>query len=298
MSDFHGLPCWYELATSDLNGAQAFYAAILGWVITDSNTPGISYLLARANGAMVAGLMPAVPPQPVAWQTYFAVDDCDATATLAKALGAQIRVPPSDIPNTGRFAVLVDLQGAIFAILQPLPMETPAAAQPFNQQKSGHGKWHEIICPDPQAALNFYGKLFGWTMTRSMPMGPDKAYHIFDRGDGIDIGGACALPGPPHWKPYFAVPSAKAAVKAVTAAGGHVVHGPNKVPGNAFALQIKDPQGATLALVGGPQDAANAPNCQGQAGKARLVRPATGTARYLHGKTFKVKLVRRACQHA
>lgn len=251
MSDFHGLPCWYELATNDLTGAQAFYGALFGWVITDSQTPGMTYLLAKADGAMVAGMMQAVAPQPVAWQIYYAVDNCDATVDQAKALGAQVFVPPSDIPNTGRFAVMADPQGVVFAVLQPLPMETPPSAKPFDQQKPGHGNWHELICPDPVAGLAFYTKLFGWTLTRSMPMGPEMTYHIFAHA-GLEIGGACTLPGvPPHWKPYFGTPSAKAAMATTTAAGGKVLHGPDEVPGGAFTVQAMDPQGAAFALVGG-----------------------------------------------
>ena len=244
----HGLPCWYELATTDLAAATAFYGKTLGWTVADSGMPGMQYWIAKAGDAMVAGMMIAESPQPVAWSIYFAVDSCDDTAAKAKSLGAQVIVPPADIPNTGRFAVLIDPQGAAFALLQPLPGGTGGA---FDQLKPGHGNWHELIVPDPVKGLTFYSKLFGWQKSRSVPMGPDMTYHIFKRGE-LDIGGACALPGvPPHWKPYFGVPSTKAAVKAVQAASGKVLHGPDEVPGGAFTLQIMDPQGATLALTGG-----------------------------------------------
>ena len=251
MSDFHGMPCWYELGTNDLDGAQAFYHAVLGWDWSDSGMPGMTYMLGKANGDMIAGLMQATAPQPVAWQIYFAVDNCDATVELAKASGAQVYAPPADIPNTGRFAVLGDPQGATFAILQPLPMENGETSKAFDQQKPGHGNWHEVICPDPAAALAFYGKLFGWTLTRSMPMGPGMTYQIFAR-DGLDIGGAFAMANTsPQWKPYFGTPSVKAAMAAVTAGGGRVLRGPEEIPGGVFTVQIIDPQGATLALVGG-----------------------------------------------
>ena len=251
MSNFHGMPCWYELATNDLAGAAAFYQAVLGWNWSDSGTPGMTYMLGKAKGDMVAGMMQATAPQPVAWQIYFAVDNCDATVAQAVALGAQVYAPPMDIPNTGRFAVLGDPQGATFAILQPQPMENGETSKAFDQQKPDHGSWHEVICPDPAAALAFYGKLFGWTLVRSEPMGPDMTYHIIARG-ALEIGGAFAMAGaPPQWKPYFGMASAKASVAAVTAAGGRILHGPDEVPGNLVTLQIMDPQGATLALVGG-----------------------------------------------
>lgn len=244
---FHGLPCWYELATSDTARAKAFYSKVLGWSWADSGTPGMTYLLASAGSAMVAGMMQGEAGQPQAWTLYFAVDDCDATVEKAAALGAKIYVPPADIPGTGRFAVLCDPQGAGFALLEPLPGGSGGA---FDQAKPGHGNWHELVAPDTKAAMAFYGALFGWTISRSVPMGPELSYHIIAR-DGLEIGGTCALPGAPTmWKPYFGVSSASAAVKDVEAAGGKVLHGPDEVPGGAFTLQVADVQAVPFALVG------------------------------------------------
>jgi predicted enzyme related to lactoylglutathione lyase len=52
---------------------------------------------------------------------YFDVLDCDATANKAKKLGGEIVMPPTDIPNVGRFAILKDLDGAAFAIIKNAP---------------------------------------------------------------------------------------------------------------------------------------------------------------------------------
>ena len=244
----HGMPCWYELTTSDLNGAQTFYARILGWTVADSGTPGMDYRIAAVDGAMIAGLVKAEDGQPSAWSIYFAVDNCDASAAAAQEMGATVAVPPADIPDTGRFSILIDPQGAAFGLLQPLPGGMGGA---FDQKKDGHGNWNELIVPDPVKAMAFYGKLFGWTVSGSMPMGPGMTYHLIAR-DGLDIGGTCALPfTPPHWKPYFSVPSAKAAIATVKQAGGEVIHGPDQVPGGAYTVQISDTQGVRLALVGG-----------------------------------------------
>lgn len=241
----HGAPCWYELSTSDIASAQEFYSKILGWQIADSGTPGMDYRLAKVGDTMVAGLMQG-EGQPTAWTIYFAVDEADKTYAEAIAKGATSIVPPADIPNTGRFALVLDPQGAAFGILQPLPGGQGGA---FDQAKMGAGNWQEIITTDPLAAMEFYSSLFGWTITRSLPMGP-MTYHIFARND-VEIGGAFAFPGAPtRWKPYFAVPSAKATLTTVPAAGGTVIRGPDEVPGDAWTVQINDPQGAVLALVG------------------------------------------------
>jgi predicted enzyme related to lactoylglutathione lyase len=60
-------------------------------------------------------------PVPPNWLVYFASDDVDATAAKAAKAGGKTIVPPGDIPDMGRFAVLADPQGAVFAIFRPAP---------------------------------------------------------------------------------------------------------------------------------------------------------------------------------
>jgi predicted enzyme related to lactoylglutathione lyase len=62
--------------------------------------------------------MPAeMPPHvPSYWMPYFQVADCDASTARAKQSGANLMVGPHDIPKTGRFAILTDPQGAMFAL--------------------------------------------------------------------------------------------------------------------------------------------------------------------------------------
>jgi predicted enzyme related to lactoylglutathione lyase len=54
---------------------------------------------------------------------YFAGPNCDASVERASKRGAEVRVPPSDIPDVGRFAVLTDPQGAAFSIIALLNPE-------------------------------------------------------------------------------------------------------------------------------------------------------------------------------
>jgi predicted enzyme related to lactoylglutathione lyase len=244
----HGLPCWYELATADPAAVQPFYAALLGWQFADSGMAGMTYIIASAQESMVAGLFKAEPEQPTGWSFYITVDNADATAAQAAALGAQVIVPPSDIPDTGRFAVMVDPQGASFAILQPLPDGMGGA---FDQQKSGHGNWHDLGVADPQAALEFYGALFGWTVSRAQPMGPEMIYNII-ACKGRDIGGIFndASVTAPAWCVYFGAASINQAVATVKSAGGGVEHDPAEVPGGAFVTHCHDGRGGRFALVG------------------------------------------------
>lgn len=242
----HGLPCWYELTAADPAKAQAFYTGLLGWTWADSGMPGMTYLLAATPKGQVAGMMKAEHGQPLGWTCYVAVDHCDQTVAKAEALGARVIVPPADIPGTGRFALLIDPQGAGFGILQPLP---GGAGGAFDQAALGHGNWHDLESPDPAAALAFYAAIFGWQESRAVPMGPNFTYHVIKCGE-LDIGGIYREGTTAAWKPYFGCASARSAVAAIPGLGGTVLHGPAQVPGGAFTVDARDAEGSRVALVG------------------------------------------------
>lgn len=255
LSDPTGTPCWYELTTTDPAAATAFYGAVLGWNVQDSGMEGMTYLLASApDGGMVAGMADSAEQEgdaPPGWLVYFATADCDASFATATAAGAGVIVEPSDIPGTGRFAICTDPQGAVFALLQPAPMAEPPASGAFNQEALGHGNWHELMTPDPQAAFTFYADLLGWTKGQAMDMGEDGTYQLFASG-GTDIGGMMGLLGSPQaaWLPYFGVDSVTGATSRIADGGGTVVAGPHAVPGGAFIAVAQDGQGAHFAVTG------------------------------------------------
>jgi uncharacterized protein len=122
--------CWQELATSDTAMAKDFYTKVFRWNAQTRDDVGIAYtefyLGVPGQSQPAGGMMQltsewaGIPPH---WMIYFAVADCDATAEKATALGAKVLVPPSDIPNVGRFAVVSDQQGAHFSIIK---MNQPA----------------------------------------------------------------------------------------------------------------------------------------------------------------------------
>lgn len=45
------------------------------------------------------------------------VDNVDASAKKVQELGGRIMVPPTDIPEVGRFCVFHDPQGAVLALI-------------------------------------------------------------------------------------------------------------------------------------------------------------------------------------
>lgn len=127
MSDLfkQGAFSWAELATTDVEGAKKFYTALLGWTTVQAPVEGMSYTLAKVGEERVAGIMSnqcqggEIKPQ---WRVYITVDDVDATAKKAEELGGKILMPPTDIPNVGRFSALMDPQGVMFSVITYLPM--------------------------------------------------------------------------------------------------------------------------------------------------------------------------------
>ena len=57
MVNFHGRFAWYELVTTDVEAAKAFYTNVMGWGALDASVPGRAYTLFTAGNASVSGLM-------------------------------------------------------------------------------------------------------------------------------------------------------------------------------------------------------------------------------------------------
>ncbi|HKQ59165.1 MAG TPA: VOC family protein [Candidatus Eisenbacteria bacterium] len=115
-----GALCWTELMTGDLKKAEAFYTGLFGWKTEPMPGP-MQYTLFKRGADSAGGAMQITPEMgkmPSHWLVYFAVSDCDAIAAKTTALGGKIMRPPADIPNIGRFAILVDPQGGAFAVIK------------------------------------------------------------------------------------------------------------------------------------------------------------------------------------
>lgn len=118
--DEPGAMCWNELTTHDLDTARAFYGAVFGWEPRTDRFGATSYTTWTLDGRSVAGLvlMDRDWPSevPADWMVYFSVDDCDEAAARADDLGGSVSVPPAEMPGSGRFAVVNDPHGAVFAV--------------------------------------------------------------------------------------------------------------------------------------------------------------------------------------
>ena len=119
----HGSFSWNELTTTDTAGALAFYTGLFGWTTEVKKMDGptstgcTEYTIVKVGDRMVGGIMKSPPGVPTVWTSYVTVDNVDETAKQAESLGGKVMLPPTDIPHVGRFAILIDPQGAAIAAI-------------------------------------------------------------------------------------------------------------------------------------------------------------------------------------
>lgn len=119
-----GAFCWSELMTRDTTAATRFYTTLFGWTTKIAETAGFPYTHWQNDGADIGGMLGIQEewgPMPTLWINYVQVKNCDETAAAATSLGGKVCVPPTNIPNTGRFAMVQDPQGAMFSVIALAP---------------------------------------------------------------------------------------------------------------------------------------------------------------------------------
>ena len=82
---------------------------------------------------------------------------------------------------------------------------------------------------DPEAAAEFYGRLFGWEFENMLPPGLDAEY-LIARHRGFDVAAIASptpgVPGPPRWNTYVSVADADATTAQAVALGARVLVAP------------------------------------------------------------------------
>ncbi|HWT01306.1 MAG TPA: VOC family protein [Pyrinomonadaceae bacterium] len=119
----HGMICWTELASKDLEAAKKFYGELLGWKLEGSQSAGMNYTEIVVGDKHVGGMFQITEEcgggdMPSHWSTYVAVDDVDAAAKRTVELGGKVVMEPMDIPNVGRFCVINDPTGATISLIK------------------------------------------------------------------------------------------------------------------------------------------------------------------------------------
>jgi predicted enzyme related to lactoylglutathione lyase len=256
-----GVPCWVDTDQPDMEGARRFYEGLFGWTFSDAipaDAPG-TYLIASLDGADVAAIGPS--ENVAEWNTYLAVDDADSAAASVRAAGGTVNIEPLDAGPGGRLAGCADPRGARFRLWQP-------RRRPGAQVVNTPGSWNfsDLYTGDSEAAVAFYGPLFGWefddvgfaTMIRRPGYGDHLAATvdpgIRDRQDGVSappgfadaIGWLVPLADDDHWHVTFTAADRDESAAVAERLGAMVISSED-TDWTRTAL-IRDPQGAELTL--------------------------------------------------
>ena len=247
---------WADLATTDPDGAKAFYAGLFEWECEDIPVEGGTYTMCRLDGKNVAAISGQreeeraqnVPPH---WNNYVTVHDLDARAPKVTELNGNLMITPFDVMDVGRMAVAADPTGAVFMLWEP---KSSIGAELVNAP--GALAWNELGTNDVDAAKKFYEGLFGWTYDE-MEMNGAGTYSIIRNGDTSNGGIRGLSPQeegiPPNWTPYFGVVSSDETAARVGELGGKVLMPTMRVPAGAFTV-LADPQGAVFQIFEGDFD--------------------------------------------
>jgi predicted enzyme related to lactoylglutathione lyase len=238
---------WHDLMTRDVSAARRFYGDLLGWRFEDTKRGDRPYVLARAAGSPVAGIVDvsAVASAGSQWLSFMAVADVDKTVSEAQSNGGKVLVGPRDPVPMARVAVITDPQGAPLGLAQ-LRRDVPDPAKPSTH----HFFWHEYLARDAGQALEFYKRLAGYESTISESrLGVE--YHVLRKTRGR--AGLFQLPAAaadvqPNWLPYVLVDDPAALGTRAESLGGRVLVAAAPERRNGSLVVIADPTGAPLAL--------------------------------------------------
>ncbi len=244
----NGMFNWVDLVTTDVDGAKSFYSALFGWSFVDKPTDrGGIYTMIQLNGHHVAGLSQMMPEMmeqgmPSIWSSYVSYSNADEVVGKVEAAGGAVTMPPMDVMEEGRMAIIQDPSGASVGVWQP---KDHMGAELVNIPNTV--VWNELQTKDGDSAKAFYKTVFGW--------GDDAdstGYVTYSLNGRIQAGMIVldeSYPVPPHWATYFMVENIEASTAKVKELGGQVMIENNPAGELGVFSAVADPQGASFVLM-------------------------------------------------
>jgi len=230
----------------DSAGAEKFYGELLGWTFKHMDMgPSGTYRLIIANGREQGGIfqMRTGDNIPSHWCGYVSVPDVDGAAKVAESKGGKLVFGPADIPDVGRFAYLLDPEGAAFVVWRDKrgdqdPRQTPGV---------GDFCWDTLTTSSGEGALEFYGTVVGWKRGKF----GDAPGLFFAPGEGQDVIADVEAPppgAPSAWTTHVVVTNLDHARSKAETLGAKILARQIDVPTVGKMSIIADPWGAVISL--------------------------------------------------
>jgi predicted enzyme related to lactoylglutathione lyase len=114
-----GRCAWNELSTSDPVAARRFYGEQFGWTSDDFMDMGEhgEYRFIDHKGLRLGAIAGTMQGQPPHWCYYFRVPSVGKAKETAEAKGGKIVMGPMEVPGGDHIIIVIDPQGAEFALV-------------------------------------------------------------------------------------------------------------------------------------------------------------------------------------
>lgn len=152
---------WFDLFTHDLQSTSLFYEKLFGWSFDDTSSGEKTVKTIMRNGVPIANAIYINPKKSneneSQWLSYMSVEDVDRAAMIVKQNNGSIYMKPKDLPNRGRVAIVIDPQGALFALV------AATGGDPIDQDFiDNYWMGSELWTNNLDAMLKFYRRLAGY----------------------------------------------------------------------------------------------------------------------------------------
>jgi predicted enzyme related to lactoylglutathione lyase len=109
----------WQILSKDPEACARFYSALFGWSVNADNPLGYRRVDTGSERGISGGIWPAPPQAQSFVQLFVEVDDIAAGVERAKGLGATVLIPPQRLPEGDQLAILRDVEGMSFGLMQP-----------------------------------------------------------------------------------------------------------------------------------------------------------------------------------
>lgn len=241
---------WYDLITSNVEGAKKFYGGLFGWEFEAPGKDASEYLIIKADGTPIGGIIYSEKAKKIngeQWLSYLSVPDVDRAVSITKKHGGKVLVEAFEFEARGRTSVVADPQGALVVLFKSYGGDPPIQAL---EEKLNHvWIWTELFTNDTEASSAYYEEIAGYS-TEQYDSGVNVPYFVFRKAEK-GFAGMLTIPWEnvkPNWLPYIKVKDPEILVKKVEPLGGMVILAPGKDIRNGSVAIVADPTGAVIAL--------------------------------------------------
>jgi predicted enzyme related to lactoylglutathione lyase len=235
---------WHDLVTSNVAASRAFYGELFGWTFEAGQGVDPGYTIIKADGEPIGGIVvPREKTDTSLWLSYVVVADVDRAVETFRQSGGTVFRAPLNARGDLRVAAVADAQGAAIGLASRGRNVDDAAVPAINRWL-----WMDYVAKDPAAALDFYGRVIGFTHEVS-DQRENFTYHLLksDRPHAGLFGSPWANQNS-TWLPYVRVADPAAAAARAVQIGGRLVLAPAPHVRNGSLAIVLDPAGAPLAL--------------------------------------------------